>query len=202
MHISIDGFLTRPVGEADWFFRAQDDAATAWIRGTLWSDGMETEWMTAYFRQALDHRGWANRRTLASVMDCPAAHPEATPIVAHLLAAEHIWLSRLQGNEPALPVWPTLTLNQCQTLAGECDVGWAHYIGVLTDDKMNADMMYRNSRGEQFRNKVMDVLTHVFTHGQYHRGQIAKMVGRAGGAAASTDFIVYVRSSYKPAIGG
>lgn len=45
-----------------------------------------------------------------------------------------------------------------------------------------------------FRNSVVDLLTQVFTHGQYHRGQIAKMVGRAGGTPASTDFIVYARS--------
>jgi uncharacterized damage-inducible protein DinB len=30
------------------------------------------------------------------------------------------------------------------------------------------------------------------SHGGYHRGQVAKAIGRAGGQAAVTDFIVYV----------
>ncbi len=150
--------------------------------------------MKAYFHRVFAHRGWANQRTLLSVVDCTAAQAEATPILAHLLAAEHVWLSRLRGELPGLPVWPALTLDQCRALLADCNDGWARYISGLPEDAVQVNVAYQNSRGESFRSSVADVLTQVFTHGQYHRGQIAKMVGRAGGEPAITDFIAYARS--------
>jgi uncharacterized damage-inducible protein DinB len=151
--------------------------------------------MKAYFERVFAHRGWANRRTLASILDCPAAHAEATPIMAHLLAAEHVWLSRLRGETPSLPVWPTLTLEQCQSLAAEHDDAWGAYLAGLGDGDgaLDAEVTYQDSRGTAFRNTVAELLTQVFTHGPYHRGQIARIVKRAGGTPAWTDFIVWVR---------
>jgi uncharacterized damage-inducible protein DinB len=40
---------------------------------------------------------------------------------------------------------------------------------------------------------VIDILTHVVVHGAYHRGQIAKLLGRAGVAAVNTDYITFAR---------
>ena len=34
---------------------------------------------------------------------------------------------------------------------------------------------------------------HVVIHGAYHRGQIAKLIGRAGGKSLDTDFILFAR---------
>jgi uncharacterized damage-inducible protein DinB len=146
-----------------------------------------------YFDRLFRHGAWANQRALASLWDCPAAQVEGTPIMAHLLAAEHVWLSRLQRRDPALAVWPSLTLGECETLAAENGSGWTSYIGGLAAEGLRAEFEYRTSRGELFRNSVVDVLTQVVTHGGYHRGQIAKAVGRAGGVAAATDFILFVR---------
>jgi uncharacterized damage-inducible protein DinB len=150
--------------------------------------------MKPYFDRLFRYRGWANQRTMDSVLNCPAAQAEATPLIAHLLAAEQVWLSRLQRQQPALAVWPKLTLDECKILAGQLDTGWADYIGRLTEEALLTEIDYRNSRGDAWRNSVVDILTHVATHGGYHRGQIARVVGRAGGAAAVTDFIVYLRS--------
>ena len=40
MHITIDGFVAGPNGEADWIFESQDEAATAWLLDTLRQAGV------------------------------------------------------------------------------------------------------------------------------------------------------------------
>lgn len=38
---------------------------------------------------------------------------------------------------------------------------------------------------------VLDILRHVVTHGPYHRGQNAKVIGSSGGVAVNTDFVTF-----------
>jgi uncharacterized damage-inducible protein DinB len=147
-----------------------------------------------YLERLFQHRGWANQRVLASLLDCPEAQTDGTPLLAHLLAAEHVWLSRLQGKEPLLAVWPSLSLSECQLLAAQCDLGWVEYLSGLTDAGLQAKVEFRNARGESYRDSFVDILSQVVTHGAHHRGQIAQIVSRAGGAAASTDYILFARS--------
>ena len=55
-------------------------------------------------------------------------------------------------------------------------------------------MRYRNTKGDEYANSVLDILTHVVIHGAYHRGQIARIIGRAGGQSPNTDYIAFIRS--------
>jgi uncharacterized damage-inducible protein DinB len=151
--------------------------------------------MKDYFVRSFRYNAWANQQTLTALRECLAAQPENVPLLAHLFAAEHVWLSRLLANEPTFVVWPSLTIDECQTLAIKNERTWADYFESVTDNGLNATVEYRNSHGESFSNSVMDILTHVTVHGGYHRGQIAKGVRRGGGTPASTDFIIFARNN-------
>jgi uncharacterized damage-inducible protein DinB len=52
---------------------------------------------------------------------------------------------------------------------------------------------YKNSKSEPWTSLVRDILTHVFMHSAYHRGQIAADMRQAGQVPAYTDFIHGVR---------
>src|SRR5262245_31700961 len=136
---------------------------------------------------------WADRRALAALRAAPAAHAEGLPLVAHLLAAEHVWLARLEQREPRYPVWPALELGECDSLAAENEAGYRAFVERLGEDQLAASVRYRTSQGKEFATPVVDILTQVVTHGPYHRGQIAKAIGRSGGAAVNTDFITFAR---------
>lgn len=150
--------------------------------------------MKNYILRSFNYTAWANQKTLASLQACPAAHEEGAPIIAHMIAAENVWLSRLTSSQPAFAVWPTLTIDECQTLVAESEKTWSEFLSTVTDDKLLTAIDYQNTRGEPFCDSVMDILTHVTLHGAYHRGQIAKIVRQKGGTPAATDFIVYVRN--------
>ncbi len=40
MHVTIDGFVAGPNGEADWIFKSLDEGVTAWLLDTFWQAGV------------------------------------------------------------------------------------------------------------------------------------------------------------------
>lgn len=138
---------------------------------------------------------WADGQLLPALAACPCAQAEALPLFGHVLAAEHVWLSRLEKREPRVPVWPTLTVEECQKLAAENAAAYRAYAASLDDAKLAEVLHYRTQAGQEMSTAVVDILTHVVIHGAYHRGQVAKMIGKTGVSAPTTDFIAYVRAT-------
>lgn len=151
--------------------------------------------MKSHLKRLFRFTAWADRRALAALQAAPTAQAEALPLLSHLLAAEHVWLSRLEMREPRHAVWPTLDLEQCAALAAENEAGYDRYLAGLDDPGLIAPLRYRNSQGQEFENTPLEILTQVVTHGPYHRGQIAKIIARAGGTAVNTDFIMFLRET-------
>lgn len=149
--------------------------------------------MQSHLLKMYQHAAWANQRVLRALRDTPQAHGQALPLFAHVLAAEHVWLARLQQLEPLHPVWPTLTLDQCEELAAENAAGYARLLGKLTDAHLDEVLRYRTSQGQPWTTRVVDILTQVALHGPYHRGQIAKLIAAHGGTAPATDYILFLR---------
>lgn len=136
---------------------------------------------------------WGDRQTIAAVRDAPAARAEALPLLAHVLAAEEVWLARLQRRDARLPVWPVLSIAGCQRVAAENEAGYATLLARMDESQLSAIVHYQNQTGRTFDTPVIDILTHVVIHGAYHRGQIAKILGRMGAASPNTDFITFAR---------
>ncbi len=136
---------------------------------------------------------WANREALASLRDTESAPPKAAGILAHVLAAEWLWLDRLKPGSRSLEVWPGWTLDQCEQEESDVVDRWQDYLGALDPSELNRPVRYLNTKGEHWVNTVEDILTHVVLHSTHHRGQIAVLVRAAGGSPAYTDFIHAVR---------
>jgi uncharacterized damage-inducible protein DinB len=68
----------------------------------------------------------------------------------------------------------------------------------LTDAKLDRKVAYTVLDGRRFRNRVEDVLTQLFHHSGYHRGQIAMLVRAAGEERASTEFASGLASRRAP----
>jgi uncharacterized damage-inducible protein DinB len=149
--------------------------------------------MTDYYANLFRYTAWADRRVLGALRTQPAAHPEALPLFAHVLAGEHVWLSRIRGVELRVAVWPTLSPDECEALLEENAAGYAELVRGVPADGFGKLIRYRTLKGVEYQTPLGDILTHVVTHGGYHRGQIAKAIGRAGGTSVDTDYIIFVR---------
>ena len=150
--------------------------------------------MKAHIERMVQAMLWADQRVIAALADCPAAQEEALPLLSHLLAAEHVWLAQLERRAASRPVWPTLSLAECETLAAENATGYAAYLVRLGEADLAEVVQYKTTKGVECTTPAIDILTHVVIHGAYHRGQIAKALGRAGTPATDTDYITFVRS--------
>ena len=153
--------------------------------------------MSATLTALLDHLAWADARVLSALRDAPGSDPRSLELFAHVLGAEHVWLSRIRGTAPRVAVWPALTLEACAELAAENAAGLRAALDEETarDDALGREVAYVNSAGQAFRSTVADMLLQVALHGSYHRGQIALLVRQSGGVPSATDYIAMARGA-------
>jgi uncharacterized damage-inducible protein DinB len=149
--------------------------------------------MLGYIREMFLYDDWANHQSLRSLVEMEHPPERARKVMAHIVAAELLWLSRLKQERQPSPVWPEFGLADCQRHLTALRQAWEQYLAEISDAGLNATIRYTNSKGENYSNAVRDVLVHVVMHGVYHRGQIAAAVRDRAGEPAYTDFIEAVR---------
>jgi len=150
--------------------------------------------MNAPLDRLFQHVAWADQETLRALEQASGPHPDAYKRLAHLLAAEHIWLSRIQSeNSGGFPVWSALSAAECRDLSAHTLAGYRALLESTSEDQLLALVSYRNAKGIEFQTPLVDILLHVALHGAYHRGQIASALRQAGLEPTNTDFITFSR---------
>ncbi|MFN2566629.1 MAG: DinB family protein [Gemmatimonadaceae bacterium] len=146
-----------------------------------------------YLLRLFRHMAWADARALDALRKSDGASELARSELAHVLGAEHVWLSRLEGRAASVAVWPELSVDECELLARETHAGFRAFVERTDDATLERAVHYRNSAGAEFDSKVSDILLHVALHGAYHRGKVAAALRGAGAEPAPTDYIGFVR---------
>jgi uncharacterized damage-inducible protein DinB len=149
--------------------------------------------MIPYFQRLFAYDDWANREVLGSLRDLQTVPLRSAKLLAHILSAERLWLERLLVHKQTYPVWPDFSLEQCGLEIAELPGLWKDYLGSLKEDDLSCDLIYKNSKGENWTSQKQDILIHVIMHSAYHRGQIAADIRAAGFTPPYTDFIHAVR---------
>lgn len=143
-----------------------------------------------------EHVHWANTEMLELLKGLQPVPARSLSLFAHIVAAEHIWLARLnREGSTRVEVWPKIDLAACEERVIANWQGYADYLGALGENDIFSSIHYQNSKGMQFETSVGDVLTHVSLHGSYHRGQITASLANAGLPIVNTDFIQYSRQT-------
>jgi uncharacterized damage-inducible protein DinB len=153
------------------------------------------------FRGLLEAESEANRRVFESLESVPEGrrgseqHRRAFACMAHNQLARRVWLMRLTDTayDPIrdwFPVWP---LERIRREAAAADHAWREHLALLDEPGLDRELTYTSSEGMRYSSTVDEILTHVFTHSTYHRGQVARLVTECGGQRASTDYIVLTR---------
>lgn len=144
---------------------------------------------------------WATDRTLVSIDSIPEARrssPQAVraiQIMAHVQIARHVWHSRVTGAAYDMPKdwFPSWTTERIRAEAKRLDGAWSGVVASLATDGGEREVRYSSSEGRRFVSTLHEILTHVFNHSTYHRGQVARLVVEAGGTRADTDAILMTR---------
>jgi uncharacterized damage-inducible protein DinB len=146
-----------------------------------------------HFERQLEYDAWANREGARALKGLNEPLAESVRLLAHIIAAEYVWLARLTQTVSPLPVWPELSLEKTGEQIEEVHRSFKHYFQKELPAAFDRTLTYKNTKGEPWSSRVEDILTHVFVHSAYHRGQIALQMRQAGHTPAYTDFIHGVR---------
>lgn len=148
--------------------------------------------MTRPLERMLRYDRWANEETLRSLQQ-GTAPARSLRWLGHIIGAEFLWLSRIEGKTAELPVWPELTLEECEQRLAELSKRRLEQLADGAAGSLGRAVSYTNSKGEAWSNTLEEILTHVVIHSAYHRGQIASDLRAEGAEPAYTDYIHAVR---------
>lgn len=152
------------------------------------------------FRHWYEYEKDCNRKAIQMLQSVPPAgrsspsFERAVGKMAHLVAARHMWLFRLEVVTDRPESWfPPTTLEQLSGAVNAIAERWTAYLARLTEADLTTEFSWTSADGRRYRWRLLDLLTQVFGHAWYHRGQIAMLVKDLGGDAVDTDYIFWNR---------
>jgi uncharacterized damage-inducible protein DinB len=78
-------------------------------------------------------------------------------------------------------------------MVADTEAAWVAYLTRLDESELAREFEWGVADGRRYRLDVEGVLTQVFGHAWYHRGQIAHLVAGLGGKAVDTDYILWCK---------
>lgn len=157
--------------------------------------------MVERFRRWFEYERDAHAKVIHSLDTVPEAkrtsaeYQRAIAILGHLVAARRVWLGRLGIAPPFQGAFfpQGLSLEDLVKDLQNTERLWSDYLANLTEDCLADVFEYQSLDGGKFRNRIEEILTQLFGHSWYHRGQIAMLIRQAGGEPAITDWIYWCR---------
>ncbi len=133
-----------------------------------------------------EYLSWANGLALQMVRANQT--PELVRIMAHILGCERVWADRILGQTTAAVPWPDWELAECERRIAE-NAGL--YRSIVRGVDAAQDIHFTTMRGDAYTMTAGVLVLQIFTHGAYHRGQMAQDVRRAGGEFVDTDYFLF-----------
>jgi uncharacterized damage-inducible protein DinB len=119
---------------------------------------------------------------------------KAVYLMGHIIAARRMWLFRFGVVKENAELFPGETsLAELPAQLSEMETLWWDYLSQLNDTDIARVFEYQSYEGPRFRNTVEDILTQLFGHSWYHRGQIAQLLRSIGAEPAVTDLVFWAR---------
>ena len=145
---------------------------------------------------------WANARTFDAASkltpeqftrDLGSSHASVRDTLAHILAAEWIWLERWNGTSPKALFEPTdfPTIESIKTRLDEVEDGIDRLTRGLTDESLDNVVAYTNTKGEEWKYTLGHMMQHLANHSSYHRGQVTTMLRQLGADVIPVDLLYY-----------
>lgn len=154
---------------------------------------------------------WANQLLIDCIQKLPEAlqtqqlpssFPGLSATLLHMWDAESIWWQRMKLQERILRPSENFSGAFGELATGLMNQSrqWHEWIMQANAHMLDHEFIYYNMKKEKFKQAVFQVLTHIFNHGTYHRGQLVTMLRQLEvGNIPATDFIIWSRKKYTPA---
>lgn len=155
-------------------------------------------------RHHIEYTTWANRRLLEAAAalspeewsrDFGTADKSVAGTLAHIFAAERIWLARVERRlfEGPFLTESSLRIETLRREWPEVQAAWRRWAEPLRDEDPSTVLVYSDLRGRQWRQPLWQVVLHVVNHSTHHRGQVSGFLRAMGHKPPALDFIAFVR---------
>jgi uncharacterized damage-inducible protein DinB len=156
--------------------------------------------LIARYRRWFEYEKESHAKTLASLYAVPEElrnlkeFAKAVHLVGHIIAARRMWLFRFGVVGQNAELFPSETkLAELPAQLSEMEAMWFEFLKQLNDAELARVFEYQSYEGARFRNTIEDILTQLFGHSWYHRGQVAMLLRSIGAEPAVTDFVFWAR---------
>ena len=139
--------------------------------------------MKAHFATMARYNAWANVRLYAAARglsdeayrrDAGAFFGSLHGTLNHLLVTDRIWMRRLtgMGDDPdKLDAILFDDLRSLEQARREEDERIERFVHGLGNEDIEQEVSYETTKGVSHRNRLGDILAHLFNHQTHHRGQ-------------------------------
>jgi len=153
--------------------------------------------MRTAFKNLFEYNFHTNQKILKVILENPSAPADCIKLMSHIINAQQVWLGRLAPEYPAtVGIWDIYATEDLENKLVADNENWTNYLKTAMEEDILKIIPYKNSKGDPFQNRVMDILYHVINHGTHHRGQISLLLRQTGIAPPVTDYIAYMREAH------
>jgi uncharacterized damage-inducible protein DinB len=139
----------------------------------------------------INHEHWANGIIIEQLVALDSIPDKTQQLMNHILGAQSIWISRINGTKSELAVWPNIHCTKWDAHSDRHQTELLHI--VKNEELLHSEVHYKNTAGVAYSNKVNELILHLCLHSQYHRGQIVTHTRDLIAEPASTDMISFLR---------
>ena len=153
----------------------------------------------------IDYNYWARDRVLDAVATITpeqfirplgSSFSSVRDTLAHICAAERIWVTRLKGEKSQGFLKPDRIsdVDAARNEWAELEREMREQLARLGPEAVERTIEYQDLRGNDQSDVLWQMLQHVVNHGTYHRGQITTMLRQLDAAPPkSMDLITFYR---------
>ncbi len=150
------------------------------------------------------YNSWANARILNAASNAtaeqflePASFPHGglRSTLTHIMFAEWVWRKRWQGDSPTSMIKPQdfPTFGSLRARWLEEEKALMNFVEKITDDRLNASLEYKSTKGEPKQNILWHLMAHMVNHGTQHRSEAASLLTDRGHSPGDIDLILFLR---------
>jgi uncharacterized damage-inducible protein DinB len=155
--------------------------------------------------QFASYNVWANQKLAETILSLPeqlhtqevkSSFPSLLKTILHMWDAESIWWQRMKLQEKIVVPNEYFSGSMPEAISSlqKQNKQWEEWVNNATPAALEHVFAYQNSKREQFKQPIYQMIFHVFNHGTYHRGQLVTILRQLdAGKIPQTDFIVWCR---------
>ncbi len=146
--------------------------------------------MKDFFQDIFEYHHYFNRKLANQLIEHEnLISARSIPLFSHMMNAHQIWNARILKTN-SLGVHDVHTLNRCKEL-DLCN--FQDTVKILVEYDLHQPLTYKNSKGDELSNTIVEILFHVANHHTHHRAQIISDLRQHGITPFPTDYIFYKR---------